>query len=417
MKSEQLISDLKSLQDKIKLSPVVGIQELYNITEKHNFDDEIKNKIILLGTDLNDLLLESKTLAEFNYISNELVLKIQNAIDELIYEILNFKTFKEIDNEALRSYFIKSKNRNVVFECSNLTKKYKDFALRNIEFKMHFGEIHGLIGRNANGKTTLLKLISGMLYPTEGFISYPEISPNNLDWSKIKDQIAFVKQDHEENDWNGSLDDMLHFAASRKGIYGEANLARVSYIISRFGLEKYKQKRWRELSTGYKLRFAIARELVWKPKILILDEPLANLDLISQQQLLLDLRSLADSISDPMCIILSSQNVEELERISDKIIYLKDGEMAYYGDKINIGTPGVNTFTIETICSKWEVISALAELEQNIIEVNMSKISGTQILTHNNITSERLLTVLIKNNIELSYFKNITNSSKLLFVD
>src|SRR5690606_10595788 len=105
----------------------------------------------------------------------------------------------------------------------------------------------------------------------------------------------------------------LKFTASHYGIKGEENELIVLMYMIRFGLWKYRNHQWSELSSGYKMRFELARTFLRKPSILLLDEPLANLDVLAQQLILEDLKHLSHSLANPMGIILSSQQLYEVE--------------------------------------------------------------------------------------------------------
>ncbi len=136
-----------------------------------------------------------------------------------------------------------------------------------------------------------------------------------MDWIKIKNQIAYVKQEIPK--WHGSLRENLHFD-SIHGIKGLQNKKDVDFILHRLGLIEYQNREWNELSGGFKLRFTLAKALVWKPSLIILDEPLANLDIHAQILVLNDLRDLANSSKYPVSIVISSQHLHEVEHIANK---------------------------------------------------------------------------------------------------
>ncbi|WP_155756307.1 ATP-binding cassette domain-containing protein, partial [Streptobacillus moniliformis] len=93
----------------------------------------------------------------------------------------------------------------------------------------------------------------------------------------------------------------------------------VELIIARLGLRKFRKHSWKSLSSGYKMRFELARMLLRKPKILLIDEPLANLDILAQQTVLEDFRAIAKSPFRPIGIVLSSQQLYEVEKTSDQV--------------------------------------------------------------------------------------------------
>ena len=269
--------------------------------------------------------------------------------------------------EAVRSRALAMKLPNaVVFDCADLGKGYRrgDFALKSISLEARYGEIIGVVGRNGNGKTTLFRLIVGELRPDAGVLRFPAIQPEggSVRWSRVRQKIAYVPQDLPP--WYGSLRSNLHYEAAIHGITGDANYREVDYIVERLGLANELDKRWHELSGGYKLRFALARALVWKPKVLVLDEPLANLDFITQQVVLNDLRHLTDSLRYPLAILVSSQHVHEIEEVSDKLLLLSAGDMKYFGPVESIGTDRrVNRFELAGNLELADLQTALAAPE------------------------------------------------------
>lgn len=258
--------------------------------------------------------------------------------------LFNFKIFNihvglsltkyELEKKA---YFQKPKaskyfNSNLVFEGKGICKNYKvrstKFNLRSIDLNLRLSEITAIVGENGNGKTTLLRIIAGELAASQGEVSYPYwTSSGDTDWYSIKKQIAYVPQELPK--WHGLLVENLQFAASIHDITGKDNDREVDWIIYRLGLEQYKKAKWNEISGGYKRRFALAMALICKPKLLILDEPMANLDINTQMRFLQDLRDLANSCKYPIAVVISSQNLYDIEIIADQIIFIKNGRAAY----------------------------------------------------------------------------------------
>ena len=179
---------------------------------------------------------------------------------------------REAIAEAARSRSMALEIPNdVVFECAGLCKSYRrgDFTLQDISIEARYGEIIGIVGRNGNGKTTLFRLIVGELRPDRGILGFPTIQPSGaVRWSRVRQDIAYVPQDLPS--CYGSLRSNLHYEAAFHGIRGEHNAREVAYIAERLGLSDELDKQWHELSGGYKLRFSLARALVWKPKVLVL---------------------------------------------------------------------------------------------------------------------------------------------------
>lgn len=95
--------------------------------------------------------------------------------------------------------------------------------------------------------------------------------------------------------------------ATHYGYTGQHNELIVLMMIARMGLWPFKNLNWAELSSGYKMRFELARTLLRKPEIMLLDEPLANLDVLAQQVVLEDIKSIAKSATNPIAVVLSLQ--------------------------------------------------------------------------------------------------------------
>jgi ABC-2 type transport system ATP-binding protein len=214
----------------------------------------------------------------------------------------------------------------IKLQADGISKRYMAgaFSLSRLSLALSAGKITGLVGENGNGKTTLLRLLYGELKPDTGTINY-HISniPPQHSFYDVKTRLAFIPQ--RPNAWYGPLMSNLQFAATHFGQTGKENFLWTEMIAARMGLRPFRTYNWSRVSSGYKMRFELARTLVKKPEILLLDEPLANLDVLAQQVILEDLKYLAKSQSMPMGIILSSQQLYEVEKVSEEVIFLQKG--------------------------------------------------------------------------------------------
>lgn len=213
------------------------------------------------------------------------------------------------------------------------SKGRNPFSLKPLNVYLKTGEITGVVGENGNGKTTLLRILAGELSIETGTLVYPALQTQTQDWYAVKNKLAFIPQRIDK--WHGPLLETLKFHATIHDIKGESNEKQIDYILFRLGLDKFRDLKWSEISSGYRLRFELAKMLLWKPKLLLLDEPLANLDINAQQLFLQDLRFFSQSLKHPMGIILTSQNLHEIERVADNIIFIRQGETIYNGQRSN----------------------------------------------------------------------------------
>ncbi|OUS01928.1 ABC transporter ATP-binding protein [Flavobacteriales bacterium 33_180_T64] len=294
---------------------------------------------------------------------------------------------------------------------SNLTKSYgyNRFNLGPVSVKIHKGEVYGLVGENGNGKTTLLRVLAKELKYNEGELDYRFDSTYDSNYD-LRTNLIYIPQRTQK--WYGSLKDNLKFVLSNYGIPPEENETRVLMMIARFGLWNYKHLKWNELSSGYKMRFELARTLLRQPELLLLDEPLANLDVLAQQVILEDLKSICNSINNPIALILSSQQLYEVEKISDKVIYLKDGK---YKDNKETIEDDENQLIIEIDCNaKRDVLLSIFE---NLQIVKLIYNGGIYVAYFKEDTLfSTVLETLGKHKIEVTYTRNITKSTRRFFV-
>lgn len=243
-----------------------------------------------------------------------------------------FALLEKIKNAGVKNVHAESAEK--ILTVSNVNKTYQKsgFKINNLGFSLDEKQIIGLVGENGNGKTTLLRLLAAELKPDNGNIDYHFVK-HDVGQYNLKTRLIYIEQRIPR--WYGTLMENLHFVLPYYGIKGEEGQLWADMMIARLGLRPYRHLTWSRISSGYRTRFELAKTLLRRPKILLLDEPLANLDIISQQTILQDLKYMAGSISAPFGMILSSQHIYEVEKVSDKIIFIKNG-VAQYQDNNNL---------------------------------------------------------------------------------
>ena len=298
----------------------------------------------------------------------------------------------------------------------NIEKTYRKskfrFHLEQLEIRL--GEITGLVGKNATGKTTLLRILAGDLAKDKGELFYPYFSDESrLDWWTIKKQIAYVPQ--ELPTWQGSLIENLKYEATMRGVKGKENEKAIKYILQRLGLATHIEKSWEELSGGYKLRFALAKALVWKPQFLIIDEPLANLDVKTQVIVLKDLQNLAKSLYHPIAMLISSQHLHEIEAIADQLLFMRGGKLENLGKTLDFRKErNQNVFEFNCPLTYSELIQVIEGFPyQKIIFTGFNFI----LTSNTNCKSYDLIAYLAKKDIPLLHFRDISQSIKTKFYE
>lgn len=305
-------------------------------------------------------------------------------------------------------------DRNVLVSTSGLVKSYgvSSFGLGPIELELRQGEILGLVGENGNGKTTLLRVLCGELFASTGKINYNFPNEDEFD---LRTQLVYIPQ--RTDSWYGSMFENLQFTASSYGYKPEENELLVELIIARLGLRKFRRHSWKSLSSGYKMRFELARMLLRKPKILLIDEPLANLDILAQQTVLEDFKAIAKSPFRPIGIVLSSQQLYEVEKTSDQVIFLKHGKQKNLHEKyVSVEEEQQeNNLVIEFESTFTQ--NQLGELFKQLEMVSLQFNGGTYIVTFKaKVSVYDFMELVIATKIPLQYFRNISNSTRRFFV-
>lgn len=279
------------------------------------------------------------------------------------------------------------------------------FSLKPISFSLHTGQVLGVVGENGNGKTTLLRSVAGQLATDGGTIQYHLLQ--HPDYYAIKNHIAFIPQRIPR--WYGYLKDNLHFSASIAGIQGAQNDLMVDFMLERLNLGKYAHLTWNQISSGYRTRFELARILLQRPRLLILDEPLANLDINAQQTILTDLVFMARGTHNPMGIILSSQQLHEVEKVADTVIFIKDGNCIYSTqDKAEkISSTAVE---IETTADREQLLAVFSGHN-----VNLQFNGGFYTIESATLSGSEILRLLVQAAVPVSYYRDITYSTKRFF--
>ncbi len=220
---------------------------------------------------------------------------------------------------------------DIVVETRNLTKIYRDFwgrqkvrALKALDLEIRRGEVFGLLGPNGSGKTTTIKLLLGLLFPTSGDVFV--LGKGATDVEK-NERIGYLPEESYLYRFLNA-EETLDFYGRLFKISGAVRRQRVSQLISMVGLESAKRRQLREYSKGMTRRIGLAQALINDPELILLDEPTSGLDPIgtkNMKDLILELKSQGKTV------IMSSHLLADVQDVCDRIGILYQGELKELG--------------------------------------------------------------------------------------
>ena len=215
----------------------------------------------------------------------------------------------------------------VVIETRNLTKIYRDFwgrqkkvALRALNLQIHKGEIFGLLGPNGSGKTTTIKLLLGLLFPTDGEALV--FGKPAADVAK-NERIGYLPEESYLYRFLNA-EETLDFYGRLFKLDAKVRRDRAAKLIETVGLGQDKKRVLKEYSKGMRQRIGLAQALINDPELVILDEPTSGLDPLGtrwMKDLILQLRTQGKTI------IMCSHRLEDVQEICDRVAILSEGEL------------------------------------------------------------------------------------------
>lgn len=216
--------------------------------------------------------------------------------------------------------------KNNVLEVKNLTKKFgskaSEFtAVDNISFELSDGEILGLLGPNGAGKTTTIHMLLGVMEPTEGNISYFG-KPFKKAREEILKDVNFSST-YISLPWHFTVLEILDIFARLYGV--EDRKSKIKKLLKEFEMEDLKQKQFSMLSAGERTRLVLTKAFLNYPKIILLDEPTASLDVEIAVKVRKFLKKQKNEYNVSM--LFTSHNMAEVDEMCDRIIIINQGKI------------------------------------------------------------------------------------------
>jgi ABC-2 type transport system ATP-binding protein len=213
-------------------------------------------------------------------------------------------------------------------QISDLVKRYPTGteALRGVSLDIAAGEFFGLLGPNGAGKSTLIHCTTGLAQPTSGSIRV--FGHDAIDHYEAARQAVGLAPQDLNLDWFLTLEESLDYHGGYFGMPKKDRRERTQELLEAFSLTAKKDERTRTLSGGMKRRLILARALMHRPRLLILDEPTAGVDV----ELRLELWHYVQRINaEGTTILLTTHYLEEAEQLCDRIAFINDGQIVAEG--------------------------------------------------------------------------------------
>ena len=221
-------------------------------------------------------------------------------------------------------------------ELLQLKEVRKDFGkstiLQDVNLTIEEGDIFGIIGESGSGKTTLLNLLTGFMEPTQGqVLFYSKITQGpkdlNVHLARIKKYIGFTPQHNSYYPKLTVKENLLHFG-QLYGLPRDLLINNIKTLLQFTNLYEHRNKLAEHLSGGMQKRLDISCSLAHKPKILVLDEPTADLDPMLQEEILLLLQ---EASRQGVTIIIASHHLDSIENICNKVAIIHEGKLHSQG--------------------------------------------------------------------------------------
>ena len=236
-----------------------------------------------------------------------------------------------------------------MLELKNIKKSFDGTTILNdISLEVKDGEIISILGPSGSGKTTLLNLILGITDIDEGRLLY-----NGQDLTKVAMEnrgFNIVFQDYALFPNLNAYENIAYGLKNKPGISSKEEVLELIHLL---GLEEHLDKKIEQLSGGQKQRVALARTMVMKPKILLLDEPLSALDGVIKESIKDRIKTIAREYD--LTTIIVTHDPEEALTLSDRVLIINEGKISQYGKPEEIINEPNNSFIKEFILNQLEI--------------------------------------------------------------
>jgi len=297
-----------------------------------------------------------------------------------------------------------------IIELKNISKSFNtEPILSNLNFTLYDNKFITILGPSGSGKTTIIKLIAGFESSDNGDIFLNGIKVNNLPANKR--EVNTVFQNYSLFPHMNVYDNIAFGLRMKKKSQDYIDNA-VSNSLKLIKMEKFADRKPGELSGGQQQRVAVARAIVNKPLILLLDEPLSALDEKLRKEMQVELKSMQRDLG--ITFILVTHDQEEALSISDTVIVLNNGKIEQIGSPQEIYQTPVNSF-VASFVGELNILDAKVEaVKENLLTVIVEEKCKYQLENKNNFSAGEQIKILIRpENLRLSLEKDSVTLTRL----
>jgi ABC-2 type transport system ATP-binding protein len=235
-----------------------------------------------------------------------------------VIEVKNLsKTFVVKDKEAGLLGSVKA-----IF--NNKTRKIE--AVKDLNFSINEGEMIGFIGPNGAGKTTTLKILSGILYPTSGQVNVLGFKPSDRKSDFLK-KISLVMGQKNQLIWDLPAIDTFNLNKETYGVSERDYKVTMDELVEIFDIGGILNQQVRRLSLGQRMKCELVASLLYRPKIMFLDEPTIGLDIVVQKKLRQFIKDINRKLGTT--VILTSHYMDDVKEIANRIIIINKGALVF----------------------------------------------------------------------------------------
>ena len=273
----------------------------------------------------------------------------------------------------------------------NLSKKYgKTLVVDDLNLSISSGEIVGFLGLNGAGKTTTMRMLLGLIKPTSGecYIQGNKVDQYNLE---VLNEIGYIiETPYSYPDL--TVQENLEIVSTLRGV---RNKDVIDWVTEKLKLDQYKDKQVKHLSLGNVARLGIAKAIIHKPKILILDEPTNGLDPFGVIEVRELLKELANNLGTT--VLISSHKLEEISKVATRIVIIHEGrlireveskELDLYLEKRLLVSGRNNKAMKEVLSAKGYQVNFKSDLENNSCYLELIDTKSVE-------SSEEIATLLV----------------------